>query len=193
MLRRSLWLAGVTLLTVGGALAQDKKSVWAGVYDAKQAARGAELYTRACAACHGPDLEGIEQAPPLAGGTFAQRWDGTALKKLLERLEEMPPDDPNKRLSDQQNVDVLAFLLSANKIPAGTVPLDADRNGLAQITFLATKPKIAFQNAAARVAPDGAAPLGAQATPVTRALRRAPSGAVRRQDPRRQHFETGSK
>jgi mono/diheme cytochrome c family protein len=141
MLRRSLWFAGVTLLTVGGALAQDKKSVWAGVYEAKQAARGAELYTRACAACHGQDLEGIEQAPSLAGGTFAQRWDGSALKKLFERMEEMPPDDPNKRLSDQQNVDLLAFLLSANKIPAGTVALDADRNGLAQITFLATKPK----------------------------------------------------
>jgi mono/diheme cytochrome c family protein len=141
MFRRSLWFAGVTLLAIGGALAQDKKSVWAGVYDAKQAARGAELYTRACAACHGQDLEGIEQAPPLAGGTFAQRWDGSALKKLLERIEDMPPDDPNKRLSDQQNVDVLAFLLSANRIPAGTTSLDADRNGLAQIMFLATKPR----------------------------------------------------
>ena len=141
MLRRALWVAGLTLLAVSGALAQDKKSVWAGVYDAKQAARGAELYTRACASCHGQDLEGIEQAPPLAGGTFAQRWDGSTLKKLVERMEEMPPDDPNKRLSDQQNIDVLAFLLSANKIPAGAVALDADRNGLAQITFLATKPK----------------------------------------------------
>jgi mono/diheme cytochrome c family protein len=141
MLRRPLWFAGVTLLAVGGALAQDRKSVWAGVYDAKQAARGAELYTRACAACHGQDLEGIEQAPPLAGGTFAQRWDGSALKKLLERIEDMPPDDPNKRLSDQQNVDVLAFLLSANRIPAGPTSLDADRNGLAQIMFLATKPR----------------------------------------------------
>jgi mono/diheme cytochrome c family protein len=141
MLRRSLWVAGLTLLAAGGALAQDKKSVWAGVYDGKQAARGAELYTRACASCHGQDLEGIEQAPPLAGGTFAQRWDGSVLKRLIERIEEMPPDDPSKRLNDQQNVDVLAFLLSANKIPAGTVALDADRNGLAQITFHATKPK----------------------------------------------------
>ena len=54
-------------------------------------------------------------------------------------MEDMPPDDPNKRLSDQQYVDLLAFLLSANKIPAGTAALDADRNGLAQITFLAKK------------------------------------------------------
>ena len=34
-----------------------------------------------------------------------------------------------------------------------------------------------------RVAANGAAPLGAEASAVTRALRRAPSGAVRGQDP----------
>jgi S-disulfanyl-L-cysteine oxidoreductase SoxD len=137
MFRRSLWVAGVTLLAVAGGLAQDKKSVWVGVYDAKQAERGADLYTRTCAACHGQDLEGIEQALPLAGGPFAQRWDGSTLKKLIERIEEMPPDDPNKRLSDQQNVDVLAFLLSANKVPAGTSALSANKKDLDQITYLA--------------------------------------------------------
>jgi mono/diheme cytochrome c family protein len=137
--RYSLWIAGVSVLAAGGALVQAKKTVWAGVYETKQAERGAELYTQACAACHGHDLEGIEQALPLAGGPFAQRWDGSTLKKLLERIEDMPPDDPNKRLSDQQNLDVLAFLLSASRIPAGTSALD--RNGLEQITFLATKPK----------------------------------------------------
>ncbi len=37
--------------------------------------------------------------------------------------------------------------------------------------------------AVTRVAPDGAAPLGAEPSLVTPALGRAPSGAVRRQDP----------
>jgi mono/diheme cytochrome c family protein len=128
-------------LAAGAVLAQDKKSVWAGVYIAQQAARGAELYSSACASCHGSDLEGIEQAPSLAGGPFAQRWDGSTLRKLFERVQDMPPDDPKKRLTDQQYVDVLAFLLGANRIPAGTAPLEADKNGLALITFLATKPK----------------------------------------------------
>jgi mono/diheme cytochrome c family protein len=142
MLRWSLWIgaAGIAL-AAAGALAQDKKSVWAGVYTAQQASRGAELYRATCVVCHGDDLEGIEQAPALAGGTFAQRWDGTTLKKLFERLQEMPPDDPAKRLTDQQYVDLLAYLLSANKIPAGTAALTAEKNALAQITFLATKPK----------------------------------------------------
>jgi hypothetical protein len=43
--------------------------------------------------------------------------------------------------------------------------------------------RVRFKTHRARVAPDGAAPPGVQATPVTSALRRAPGGAVRRQDP----------
>ena len=141
MLRRLVWIAGVIALAAVATFAQEKKTVWAGVYDAKQAERGAELYSATCSTCHGQDLEGVEQAPPLAGGPFAQRWDGTSLKKLFERLQEMPPDAASARLTDKQYADVLAFLLSANKIPAGTATLDADKNALAQITFLATKPK----------------------------------------------------
>jgi len=142
MPRLSLWIAAAGVaLAAGAALAQDKKTVWAGVYTTQQAERGAKLYRDTCGSCHGDDLEGMEQAPPLAGGTFAQRWDGIALKKLFERIQEMPPDAPAKRLADQQCVDVLAFLLSAHKIPAGAVALAADKNALAQITFLATKPK----------------------------------------------------
>src|SRR5439155_14791910 len=88
------------LVTVAftGAFVQSPKSVWAGVYKAEQAAAGAELYTSVCAECHGDDLEGRERAPALAGATFAQRWDGSTLKKLFERMEEMPPDDPQARL-----------------------------------------------------------------------------------------------
>jgi len=141
MPRRSTWVAAALALAASVALAQDKKSVWAGVYSAKQAEHGSELYASTCATCHGADLEGIEQAPTLAGGTFAQRWDGTTLRKLFERIQEMPPDAPAKRLSDQESVDVLAFLLSSNKMPAGATALVADKNALAQITFLATKPK----------------------------------------------------
>jgi mono/diheme cytochrome c family protein len=116
------------------------KSVWSGVYTSAQATRGGDLYTNTCAECHGDDLEGIERAPALAGGTFAQRWDGASLKKLFERMEEMPPDDPAARLTAQKYIDILAFLLSANKVPAGSASLIADKDALAAITFT-SRPK----------------------------------------------------
>ena len=124
-----------------GAFAQSPKSVWTGVYTAEQAARGAELYTSVCAECHGDDLEGRERAPALAGGAFAQRWDGATLKKLFERMEEMPPDDPQARLAAKQYADILAFLLSANKIPAGSGPLVGDKDALAGILYTSQRPK----------------------------------------------------
>ena len=94
-----------------------------------------------CAECHGDDFEGREHAPALAGGAFGQRWDGATLRKLFERLEEMPPDDPAARLAPKQYADILAFLLSVNNIPAGTTALVADKDALAAIKYNSQRPK----------------------------------------------------
>ena len=94
------------------------------------------------AECHGDGLEGRERAPALAGGAFGQRWDGSTLKKLFERMEEMPPDDPQSRLTAKQYADILAFLLSANKIPAGASLLVSDTDTLAGILYTSQRPKV---------------------------------------------------
>jgi mono/diheme cytochrome c family protein len=141
MRRQSVIALSVVAMIVAPALAQSARSVWTGVYTAEQATRGEPLYVRACAECHGDDLEGRERAPALAGVTFNQRWDGAALKKLFERLEEMPPAKPDARLTPQQYIDVLAFLLSANEIPAGTTPLDTEKKVLADITYTSQRPR----------------------------------------------------
>ena len=134
---------GVALAVVlfASAAVQATKSVWNGVYTSEQATRGGELYHGRCADCHGDDLEGRERAPALAGGAFGQRWDGSTLKKLFERMEDMPPDDPEARLQPKQSVDVLAFLLSVNNIPAGTATLVTDRDALAAIKYTSQRPK----------------------------------------------------
>ena len=138
----SRWL-GSTLafasVMFASAFAQSTKSVWTGVYTTEQATRGGDLYRSKCAQCHGDDLEGRESAPALAGGPFGQRWDGATLKKLFERMEEMPPDDPAARLAPKQSIDVLAFLLSANNIPAGKAALVADKDALAAIKYTSSK------------------------------------------------------
>src|SRR4030095_2868079 len=121
--------------------AQSTKSVWNGVYTAAQATRGTDLYNSVCVDCHGDDLEGREKAPALAGAAFAQRWDGATLRKLFERREEMPPDDPAARLEPKQYIDILAFLLSANNVPAGSQPLIVDKDALAAITYTSQRPK----------------------------------------------------
>jgi mono/diheme cytochrome c family protein len=115
--------------------AQTTTSVWTGVYTTAQATRGSDLYQRVCSECHGDDLEGRERSPALAGGSFTQRWDGATLKKLFERMQEMPPGNPAAHLQPNQYVDILAFLLRANDVPAGSQALVSDKDVLAAIKY----------------------------------------------------------
>ena len=139
MTRRRLALALVSVALYATAFAQTTKSVWAGVYTDAQAARGTDLYNRVCSECHGDDLEGRERSPALAGSSFAERWDGATLKKLFERMQDMPPD-PGKRLQPNEYSDVLAFLLSANDVPPGSQPLVSDKDVLAAIKYTSRPP-----------------------------------------------------
>ena len=129
---------------------------WSGVYTAEQAAAGEKIYFEKCASCHGADLAGIERAPALTGGAFVESWHGKDLRRLLDRLDTMPPAAP-KSLSPAESVAVLAFLLRAADMPAGPTALPTDRAQLARITF--ERSRAAAGAGAARRGPRGAAPL----------------------------------
>jgi mono/diheme cytochrome c family protein len=116
------------------------QSVWDGVFTDEQAKRGEPLYGKYCTSCHGSTLEGAEMAPPLAGSAFSANWDGLTLGDLFERMRvSMPQDNPGS-LSRQQYVDVLTYILSYNKFPAGKTELARETEVLKQIRFLALKP-----------------------------------------------------
>ena len=68
--------------------------------------------------------------PRSAGGTFLESWHGKDLRRLLERIDAMPPAAPNS-LSSAEAVAVLAFLLRASEMPSGPTALPADRAQLA--------------------------------------------------------------
>jgi len=116
------------------------KSVWEGVYTEEQAKRGAPMYSEFCASCHGPELMGGEMAPPLATGDFLSGWDGLTLGDLFERIRISMPQNAPGSLSGQQNADILAFVLSANKYPAGSAELSNQGMVLKTIKFEAKKP-----------------------------------------------------
>ena len=89
-----LFLAAGVCVAAASTAAQSR-SVRSGVYTEGQAREGAALYVEHCAQCHGPDLAGVEQAPALAGGLFAEKWKGATLNQLFDRVESMPPAKPN--------------------------------------------------------------------------------------------------
>jgi mono/diheme cytochrome c family protein len=121
------------------ALAGAAQSVWDGVYSEEQAKRGQPLYSRYCSSCHGEQLTGGEDSPPLTGGAFIANWNGLTVGDLFERIRVSMPQDHPGRLTRQQNADILAYVLSANQFPAGKTDLPAETERLKQIRFEAAK------------------------------------------------------
>lgn len=124
-----------TVLVLHATVRAQEKSVWDGIYTHEQAERGRQLYSDACASCHGPELTGGEMAPPLVGGDFMADWDGLSVGDLFERIRISMPQNAPGSLSGQQNADVLAFMLEANKFPVGTSELQKEAMILKGIKF----------------------------------------------------------
>ena len=133
-------IAAVALATAIGHAQDAPKTVWDGVYTDAQAERGKALYMEKCVQCHGPELMGGGAgAGPLQGATFNGNWNGVPLGDMLERLRQSMPLDKPATLSRQQCADVLAFIFSVNKFPAGKTELSRQAEILNTITFKATK------------------------------------------------------
>ncbi len=118
----------------------DTRSVWDGVYTEEQAKRGEAVYRKECGACHGDMLTGGESAPALTGGGFQGNWNGLTLGDLFDRIRKTMPQTSPGRLTRQQGADVLAFMLSINKFPAGKAELYRQSEMLKEIRFEAKKP-----------------------------------------------------
>jgi mono/diheme cytochrome c family protein len=105
------------------------------VFTAAQAERGSDAYATSCAHCHASDLQGDvrKEIPSLAESDFFVRWSNRTLGELFEVIsKDMPADRPGS-LSREKYADILAFILSSNHFPAGTVELPADAAPLKQI------------------------------------------------------------
>lgn len=116
------------------------RSVWDGVYTQEQARRGAAVYAEHCASCHGPQLEGGETAGPLVGGQFMSNWNGVSVGDMLDRTRMTMPQDHPGTLSRQKIADVVAYVFSANRFPAGKTELTRQPDLAKQIKFEAVKP-----------------------------------------------------
>ncbi len=120
-------------VTAYEAAAQITGSVWDGIYTEEQARRGRRAYQRECTECHGEDMRGGEAAPGLMGREFVTFWSDTSVGELFELTRETMPEESPGELSDQTYADILAYVLQANKFPAGEDNLEPDVERLLRI------------------------------------------------------------
>jgi mono/diheme cytochrome c family protein len=112
------------LAVAGSADAQARSSIWDGVYTDAQAERGHALYNQSCSRCHGADLSGTFETPPLVG-RFMPYWSGSTLDALFDYVSTAMPLDHPGALGPNANADILAFILKSNAIPSGPTELNA--------------------------------------------------------------------
>ena len=121
--------------------AEPSTTVRDGVFSEAQAARGRAAYTGACGLCHGrrlngaPDDPDMRPTPPLARARFLREWEGRSLAALLAYTRLTMPEDNPGSLTDEEYVDVIAYMLSASRFPAGDGELPTDARKLARIVI----------------------------------------------------------
>jgi mono/diheme cytochrome c family protein len=131
-MRTAIWTLSLmvvvgTVLGSGAAAIHPRGVVHAAVDPAiaaqapQQLERGKTVFATVCAECHGDSGEGSGDNPRLIGAPNRMATYQTALRLFQFVVSEMPPDRP-KTLKPEDYWDVVAFLLSQNKLlPDNTV------------------------------------------------------------------------
>lgn len=148
------WAPGRTataLLVAAGIAAAAKgqtsaDSIWDGVFTAEQARRGRLAYTGPCDRCHGYKLDGASDdpdmlpAPPVAGSKFLREWNGRSVAALVEYVRATMPKNNPGYLSSEEVADIVAYLLSVSRVPAGGARLETGTGALATIVITPRPP-----------------------------------------------------
>jgi mono/diheme cytochrome c family protein len=135
-----LFVLGFTALAASYSTvrAQVPASVLEGVYTDAQAKRGAAVYKESCEPCHGAKLTGTDAGgPTLVGADFISGWKDMSLGALLNKVNMDMPSNAPGTLTPEQYADVLAYVLSVNKYPAGAKELPTDAVALKPVKMAA--------------------------------------------------------
>ena len=131
---RLLTFLSAALLVVAGGMfttsAQepglDGPTVWDGVFTEAQAERGASAFLANCSRCHGEDLDGGNRGAPLVGDAWMGNFQTQTVEDLFNFVSTNMPNGNGGSLANSMYLDLVAFLLSSNDMPAGDADLTAE-------------------------------------------------------------------
>lgn len=89
-----------------------------GVFTEPQAERGRAAFRQACADCHA--------SSDFRGEKFYLSWEGSSVGRFVTSVIETMPDDDPGSLPTQIYLDVTAYVLSLNGMPAGEAEITDD-------------------------------------------------------------------
>ncbi len=106
-----------------------------GIYTADQAHRGEALYQQQCVSCHGSALDGAGPYPQLSGDEFLGKYEGQPTLNLYDMVQKLMPATKPGSLTRPEAADLVAYILSFNKFPAGKTDLPSDEDSLKKLVL----------------------------------------------------------
>ena len=106
-------------------------------YSETQASRGKQQYAQFCAQCHMANLKGAGTAPALVGDDFLH--DYYSVGDLYSKVNVTMPGDNVHGLSTDNYLNIIAYLLQANGLPAGAENLKGDVSAMKRMAIVERK------------------------------------------------------
>jgi mono/diheme cytochrome c family protein len=122
-------VAGVLVLSTAVALRAStnglQKTTNDAVYTKVQADGAKAQYDKICAECHAFTVAAKKQAAdlPLGDEPFLKKWEGKSLDELVSVIVLTMPNDGSAVVSDAEALNLVAYILQQNGMPAGATPL----------------------------------------------------------------------
>jgi len=107
---------------------QTKKTTNDGLYTKAQADGAREQFEKICADCH-PFTVAAKKKPkdkPLGEDPFFENWTGRPLSELVTLIHLQMPDDGSADVSEEEAIDLVAYILQQNGFTPGQGPLSKE-------------------------------------------------------------------
>jgi cytochrome c5 len=121
-----VWAVALAFSTAGPAQASSPQATSnEGIYTKAQADGAKKQFDKICADCH-PFTVAAKKKPkdlPLGDEPFFEQWTGRPLTELVTLIALTMPNDGSAVVTEEEAVDLVAYILQQNGYPAGSKPL----------------------------------------------------------------------
>jgi hypothetical protein len=124
-----VWLAALTLSSgVAQGIAAQKPTTNDGVYTKAQADGAKAQFEKLCAECHAFTVAAKKKPKdlPLGDEPFFESWTGRPLSEMISLIALTMPNDGSAVVTDQEAIDLVAYILQQNGFATGSNPLSKD-------------------------------------------------------------------
>ena len=131
-------LIALCALSFAHAQQAGERTTLSGVFTAEQAKNGERIFQSRCAACHGSDLHATDpEVPDLTDDGFKYGWLGKTVANRFRNIRTAMPAGAPGSLDDQTYIDIVAYILQFNGMPASNQKLVPELDSLEKIVITA--------------------------------------------------------